>query len=403
MEPAVDREFRGFKGHVTGLHFSPDGKQLVASGADRHLMLWHLKEEKRALKLEGHKDSVFGVRFAPSGQCVASASRDATVRFWVTNTKYECKVLKAHTAAVRSLDFSPDGQTLATASDDRTVKVWSVQRQRVICSLAEHSNWVQSVRFSSDGRLVATCGDDKTLRLWDASARTCTHCWDLGGKNSRKATFWTQTGGLNLPIGTDNRHHFISHNVTQHYCHHQPHEGPVTSLSFHPGGEHLLTGSADSLVRLFDIAKGRLLYTLGTRMKPVNAVNFSGDGSYFATGGQDNQVFLWKTSCDNSDKENKGKAPSPKTKVSHEVLKELPDFATTRPSKLAYEQVVNVPPCLSQETVTSHKMQETVEQLTSQLLALSQTVAILEKRLGAAEDKIRELSSATEDPVLPTA
>ncbi|CAN8006379.1 unnamed protein product, partial [Ixodes pacificus] len=86
-------------------------------------MLWHLKEEKRALKLEGHKDSVFGVRFAPSGQCLASASRDTTVRFWITNTKYECKVLKAHTAAVRSLDFSPDGQSLATASDDKTVKV----------------------------------------------------------------------------------------------------------------------------------------------------------------------------------------------------------------------------------------------------------------------------------------
>ncbi|CAN8006389.1 unnamed protein product, partial [Ixodes pacificus] len=136
------------------------------------------------------------------------------------------------------------------------------------------------------------------------------------------------------------------------------------------------------------------------RLKPVNVVSFSDDGSYFATGGQDNQVFLWKTGCDTSDKENGRDVPSPK--VSLEVLRELPDLATTQPSKPASDQV-NVPSCPPQETTASHKMQQTVDKLTAQLLTLSQTVSVLEGRLGAAEDRIRELSSASCGPSLPTA
>ncbi|KAH6922897.1 hypothetical protein HPB50_020095 [Hyalomma asiaticum] len=92
------------------------------SSADHSVMMWHLNEDKRALRFAGHTGDVYGVRFAPSGNLLASASQDCTVRFWFINRKDESEVLRAHTAAVRSLDFSPNSLSLATASDDMTVK-----------------------------------------------------------------------------------------------------------------------------------------------------------------------------------------------------------------------------------------------------------------------------------------
>ena len=42
----------------------------------------------------------------------------------------------------------------------------------------------------------------------------------------------------------------------------QVHTAPVTSLSFHPSGNWLLSSSADGTLKILDILEGRLCYTL---------------------------------------------------------------------------------------------------------------------------------------------
>jgi centriolar protein POC1 len=47
--------------------------------------------------------------------------------------------------------------------------------------------------------------------------------------------------------------------LIQHY---DAHAGPVTSISFHPSGNYLVSSSDDSTLKIWDLKMGQILYTL---------------------------------------------------------------------------------------------------------------------------------------------
>ncbi|KAF6772130.1 hypothetical protein AHF37_09122 [Paragonimus kellicotti] len=76
------------------------------------------------------------------------------------------------------------------------------------------------------------------------------------------------------------------------------HTGPVNKVSCHPNGHFLLSASDDATLKIFDLLEGRPLYTLQGHTGPVTAAAFSASGDHFASGGNDEQVFLWRTNFD---------------------------------------------------------------------------------------------------------
>ncbi|XP_078207192.1 POC1 centriolar protein homolog A isoform X7 [Callithrix jacchus] len=303
---------------------------------DSCLMVWHMKPQSRAYRFTGHKDAVTCVNFSPSGQLLASGSRDKTVRLWVPNVKGESTSFRAHTATVRSVHFCSDGQSFVTASDDKTVKVWSTHRQKFLFSLSQHINWVRCAKFSPDGRLIVSASDDKTVKLWDKSSRECVHSYCEHGSFVTYVDFHP-SGTCIAAAGMDNTvkvWDVRTHRLLQHY---QLHSAAVNALSFHPSGSYLITASSDSTLKILDLMEGRLLYTLHghqpagrvteafpcdldsllglglvqLRRGPATTVAFSRTGEYFASGGSDEQVMVWKSNFDVVDHGEVMKVPRP--------------------------------------------------------------------------------------------
>lgn len=57
----------------------------------------------------------------------------------------------------------------------------------------------------------------------------------------------------------------------------------------------MLSSSRDSTMKIWDLREGRLLFTLQGHTGPVNATSFTDDGNYFASGGADQLVMVWKS------------------------------------------------------------------------------------------------------------
>ncbi len=90
---------------------------------------------------------------------------------------------------------------------------------------------------------------------------------------------------------------------------HLDHVASVNNVAFHPNGNFLLSASSDATLKIFDLLEGRLIYTLhGHQVRidlivvndyyflsdfqgPAISVAFSKQGDYFASGGQDQQVY----------------------------------------------------------------------------------------------------------------
>jgi WD40 repeat protein len=71
------------------------------------------------------------------------------------------------------------------------------------------------------------------------------------------------------------------------------HSGPVSSVSFSPDGRRLATGGTDKSVQLWDVSTGLVMCVLQSHVLPIEAVAFSPDGWRLASAGEDRAVRVW--------------------------------------------------------------------------------------------------------------
>ena len=72
------------------------------------------------------------------------------------------------------------------------------------------------------------------------------------------------------------------------------HTGDVTSVCFSPDGRHVMSGSYDKTVRLWEVATGREIRRFEGHAEAVSSVCFSPTGRHALSGGWDNTLRLWE-------------------------------------------------------------------------------------------------------------
>ncbi|KAJ7439030.1 WD40 repeat-like protein [Mycena galericulata] len=68
----------------------------------------------------------------------------------------------------------------------------------------------------------------------------------------------------------------------------------VTSLAFSPDGQHIASGSADSIIRMWDAATGVMVVgPFSGHTDSAKSIAFSPGGQYLASGSDDNTICMW--------------------------------------------------------------------------------------------------------------
>ncbi len=283
---------------VESVAFSPDGK-IIASGAGNTVRLWDAGTGETIHTLTGHKSSVNSVAFSPDGKTIISGSGDDTVKLWDVDRGEHLRTLTGHTGSVNSVAFSPDGKTIISGSGDDTVKLWDVDRGEHLRTLTGHTEFVTSVAFSPDEKIIASGSGDKTIRLWDAG--TGEHLRTLTGHTSSVRSVAFSPDGKTIISGSwddtvklwDVDRGELLRTLTGDM-------GSVYSVAFRPDGKTIASSSWDYTInishetlRLWDADTGHLLRTIDEKQGGVKSVAFSPDGKVLASGGRDGTVFLW--------------------------------------------------------------------------------------------------------------
>ncbi|KAF5337527.1 hypothetical protein D9758_016982 [Tetrapyrgos nigripes] len=287
------------KGHtkrVWSVAYSPDSRHVVSGSADYTIRIWDIQTGQQVGEpLEGHTDEVNSVAFSPDSRHVGSGSDDNTVRIWDMQTRQQVgEPLKGHTEMVWSVAFSPDGRHGVSGSDDETIKIWDIQTCQQVGEplkghtkivriwdiqtfqqfeepqqLSNHTDAIRSVAFSPDGRHVVSVSDDHTIRIWDM--QTCQQV----GKPLKGHTDWDMQTcqQVGKPL--------------------EGHKSFVLSVAFSSDGRHVVSGSADGTIRIWDMQTCKVGKPLEGHPDWVRSVAFSPDGRHVVSGSEDRTIRIW--------------------------------------------------------------------------------------------------------------
>jgi WD40 repeat protein len=307
---ATGSEIRTFTGHILQVEtvaFSPDGKQ-VLSGAERSVKLWDTATGQEIRSFTGHTNNVNSVAISPDGLYVTSCSglfsSDNTVKLWDITTGRIIRTFAGHTDDVFSVKFSPNGNQIISVSNG-TIKLWDIATGREI----RNFNGSRSVAFSPDGKQVVIGSEDYVAKLWDVV--TGREIITYSGRSVVYSLVFSPDGNQILSCASVGivLYNAVTGMIIRTFgmritdwgatTLRGGHEGEVTTVAFSPDGTHILSGSEDNTIKLWDTNTGNLIRTITGHTSFVNSVAFSPDGRQILSGSSDNTVKLWDAETGN--------------------------------------------------------------------------------------------------------
>ncbi len=307
-DPLREESVHILKGHenaVTDVAFLPTGKSAVSCGLDGTIRLWDISEGRMQQVLYTNQDEIFALAASQDGSKIASTEYKGQVR---VHEIYEKNVKHLTGSLGWSADvvFSPDsnkvvswnmdgdiwiwdsskgeltgtfkgkknkwGMALAwspegtfVAAGRIVITIWDVESKNQIRTLEGHKDFIRDIVFSPDGKYLASASMDKTVRVWDMSTGKSLYTLEPQG-----LVIYLKSGPVTNPIGL-----------------------PMTAVAFSPDGKLLATGGADRVVRLWDLATGKVVRELKGHRMSITAIAFSREGKRLLSSSLDHTIRVW--------------------------------------------------------------------------------------------------------------
>lgn len=285
-----------FKYKISTFCLSEDAQKL-AWVENSKLMVWDLKSSEPEFS-EELSDTVTCLSFSLDNRAIAAGSTDSIIKVWDLSGNCLTK-LCGHRSAVTSICFCRNERResmLVSTSEDKTLRFWNYDSE-ILDLLEGHRDAVREVCFCPASRgdfQIATASDDETVRLWNQDNK------EIGVLESNDDAEFTSIafeqqkiitgdvdGKVKLWKSKPRQNLYQSENLRQH-------QGRITSIQFSSDGQFLASVGQDNKINLYNSRLEELLSEKLVQSGEINTLSFSDDRfQMFATGHDDGNVGLW--------------------------------------------------------------------------------------------------------------
>ncbi len=151
---------------VLSVKFSPDGRLLASSAADKVIRLLNVTDGQVIRSLEGHTHHVLAITWHHDAVTLASAGADQSVKIWNTETGEQKRTIGGMPKEATALRFVKDSSELLTAGADGHVRLHNVDNGSAIRSFNAAGDFLFSLTVTPDGTHVLSGGQNGVLRSW---------------------------------------------------------------------------------------------------------------------------------------------------------------------------------------------------------------------------------------------
>ncbi|KAI6233801.1 Swd-2.2 [Aphelenchoides fujianensis] len=260
------KAFPPLAARVNHLHYSDDGKHLIASSDEESMSLYDCVQGTFSRTINSKKYGCNLVHFVRGSNDVITASTkvDNTIRYLSLNNNQYLRYFIGHSKPVVTLRMSPTEEMFLSGGTDNTIRLWDLRVST--CQGVMNLPSLPIASFDPEGLIFAVGMNSETIKLYDV-------------RTFDKGPFETFT------VKPDDGQ-----------------AGEWTNMTFSPDGRHILVMTAGEHMRLVDAFSGDLVHTLvGHKNDKGLALNacFSPCSNYVFCGGTDTAVVSWNRETGN--------------------------------------------------------------------------------------------------------
>ncbi|KAF4520031.1 hypothetical protein B566_EDAN007180 [Ephemera danica] len=314
---------RGHKAEVRSMCVAKDGCRAAVGGSDGRVYVFDMHSGRLARTLAGHGAAVTAVRatqdddfllsagvtkpirsssgtpkqqhsaplsclaISRDGSLAVTGSLDGHVNLWQLNSHDLYATLEGHSAPVTCVTFAPNGLFAVSGSEDHTARVWGLTLSLVVCCFTGHQGTVSAVAVMSDSRRAVSSDRQGTLAVWLAdSGQLLQSCAGPGQRlavaHSMHHVVYSNPGDHSLRIWAvlrEDERYTVSHSEE------------VTCFALTSDSQHVITGSKDMSLKVWQLVGGKLAQVLVGHTDHVTCV--AANKSLVVSGSRDANLIVW--------------------------------------------------------------------------------------------------------------
>ncbi|KAG4305355.1 hypothetical protein PORY_001525 [Pneumocystis oryctolagi] len=268
---------KSWKSHsetITAIDFDMPFGTMVTASLDDKVKIWNLLSGEFQGLLEGHNASVKCLQL--ENNIVATGSMDASIKLWnlqhidsnqASNSCRTSNYINKKTEKHNTSSFPINESKYIYISPFNTEKHTTDFH---IATLESHMDEITALHFIKN--ILVSGSTDKTLRQWDLETGKCVQTLDI---------LWTTAQCNSLPLSLNNFGSKMSFKR-----HEYDFVGAIQCFD-----KALASGTADGVVRLWDLRNGLIVKTLFGHTAPITCLQF--DKYHLITGSIDRSIRIW--------------------------------------------------------------------------------------------------------------
>lgn len=253
---------------------------------------------------QGHSQSISAMSVSRNGKYAATGDIGQAPKVYVWDTRSctsLCILADTQMKSIISLAFSNSSDLLAVVSldNDHTISVYEWRNNLLLCRGYNGSKRIVQIAFSDDDRQILSCGI-KEIKVWNLSTWSLSCINQTISDGGRHQPFLCCTYFSNFPtVGTVDGHFYVFQQNTLHHAI-KAHSGGVHALHVSLGGDQLVSGGKDGLIKIWnsaldcikEMAVDSILPASQPSVSPrVRSVCFSKDSQFILVGTRGAEIF----------------------------------------------------------------------------------------------------------------
>ncbi|QDT13195.1 c-type cytochrome domain-containing protein [Stieleria marina] len=153
---------------VLGLRFSPDGRLIATSAADRIVSVSNVASGEIMRTFEGHTHHVLGVDWQDDGRVLASASADQNVKVWNAKTGEQNKTIAGFGKEITAIAFLEQTNQFVTSCADGQLRLHDANG-KLIRSFSASGDFLYTLAIAQGGKTLVAGGQNGVIRFWNVA------------------------------------------------------------------------------------------------------------------------------------------------------------------------------------------------------------------------------------------